>query len=122
MSDAIQILEAALAGEERDREIERLTQELFVAKAIVEDLGNEREKINSKIEILEDNLDRARSEHLEQLRAIIQMLEPLATHEDKGTLYLSHFGKAAMVYMIQRVIYANIEKLDPILKPYANDF
>ena len=75
-----------------------------------------------KIEILEDNLDRARSEHLEQLRAIIQMLEPLATHEDKGTLYLSHFGKAAMVYMIQKVIYANIKKLDPNLSTYSNDF
>ncbi len=68
-----------------------------------------------------DNLDRARAEHLEQLRAIVQMLEPLATHEDKGSLYLSHFGKAAMVYLIQRVIYANIEKLDPNLKTTYDD-
>jgi cell division septum initiation protein DivIVA len=74
------------------------------------------------IAILEENLNRARSEHLEQLRAIVQMLEPLATHEDKGTLYLSHFGKAAMAYLIQKVISANIEKLDPNLQSYDNNF
>lgn len=62
---------------------------------------------------LELELKDARLLHLEQLRAIVQMLEPLATHEDKGSLYLSHFGKAAMVYMIQQVIYANIRRLDP---------
>lgn len=89
------------------------------ASAKLEELLDSRQK---KIETLEDNLNRARSEHLEQLRAIAQMLEPLATHEDKGSLYLSHFGKAAMVYMIQKVIYANIEKLDPKPSTYSNDF
>jgi hypothetical protein len=74
------------------------------------------------IAILEENLDRARADHLEQLRAIAQMLEPLATHEDKGSLYLSHFGKAAMVYLIQKVIYENIEKLDPKRSTYSDGF
>jgi hypothetical protein len=94
-----------------------------VVDSVVDDKLIEKiEDRDRKIAALEDDLVRSRLAHLEQLRAISQMLEPLATHEDKGSLYLSHFGKAAMVYMIQRVIYANIEKLDPILKPYDKDF
>lgn len=102
--------------------------ELLSEKAKIEDCKRTIDELqlaicdrDRKIEILEDNLNRARSEHLEQLRAIIQMLEPLATHEDKGSLYLSHFGKAAMVYMIQKVIYANIKKLDPNLRSAYED-
>ena len=113
----ITLLEEAL---DRTRSLhESQTKCRDYASAKLEELLDSRQK---KIETLEDNLNRARSEHLEQLRAIAQMLEPLATHEDKGSLYLSHFGKAAMVYMIQKVIYANIEKLDPKPSTYSNDF
>lgn len=119
---ASQLYAAKQVIEDRDRTIQDmqvLLQDVRSMHALAQaEIGDQ----HRKIEILKDNLDRARSEHLEQLRAIVQMLKPLATHEDKGTLYLSHFGKAAMVYMIQRVIYANIEKLDPILKSYDNDF
>ena len=117
---AIESLLATKASNEV--EIENLKTQIEGRDAALRGSTTEFKELNQKIEILEDNLDRARSQHLEQLRAIVQMLEPLATHEDKDSLYLSHFGKAAMVYLIQRVVYANIEKLDPHLKPYDNDF
>ena len=50
-------------------------RELDLAKATIEDRDRRIEDRDRKIETLEDNLDRARSEHLEQLRAIVQMLE-----------------------------------------------
>lgn len=91
-----------------------------------------------KIEILEDNLNRARSEHLEQLRAIVQMLQPLigrpynSTENKDGKIYVhvnhandfTHAEKNAAIKLIQKVLYSNIKKLDPWLKssPYDDDF
>jgi hypothetical protein len=122
--DRVATLECALADvakESRDR-YERLESEKLEVEnqiRIAEKTIADRDRT---IAILEENLERAESNHLEQLRAIAQMLEPLATHEDKGSLYLSHFGKAAMIYMIQKVIYANIEKLDPTPCTYFDGF
>lgn len=67
-----------------------------------------------KIEILEDNLDRARSEHLEQLRAIVQMLQVLKF--DLNVLGYDH-SVGALLLMIA-VIQNNIVKLDPCLSSH----
>lgn len=91
-----------------------------------------------KIEILEDNLNRARSEHLGQLRAIVQMLQPLigrpynSTENKDGKIYVhvnhdndfTHAEKNSAIKLIQKVIYANIKRLDPCLKLsfYDDDF
>lgn len=91
-----------------------------------------------KIKTLEDNLDRARADHLEQLRAIAQMLQPLvgrpynSTENKDGKIYVhvnydndfTHAEKNSAIKLIQKVIYANMKRLDPCLKPssYDDDF
>lgn len=106
------------------------------------DLIQERDRIiqerDRTIAILEDNLDRARSEHLEQLRAIIQMLEPLkgrvynSTENKDGKIYVhvnctnefTHNEKNSAIKLIQKIVYANVKRLDPSIKatPYDDDF
>ena len=120
MSDSIEILEATLTGSE----ITLLKEQIA-----------ERDR---KIKILEDNLDRARADHLEQLRAIVQMLQPLigrpynSTENKDGKIYVhvnhtnefTHVEKNHAIKLIQKVIYANIKRLDPCLTPssYDDDF
>lgn len=106
---------------DRDRTIAKLNTDAIDSASVIAELDDKLDDRDRTIAILEENLARAEANHLEQLKAIVQMLEPLATHEDKGSLYLSHFGKAAMVYMIQQVIYANINKLDPEPCTYSDD-
>lgn len=95
-------------------------------------------KSDRKIKILEDNLDRARADHLEQLRAIAQMLQPLvgrpynSTENKDGKIYVhvnhdndfTHAEKNSAIKLIQKVIYANMKRLDPCLTPssYDDDF
>jgi hypothetical protein len=90
------------------------------------------------IAILEDNLDRARSEHQGQLLAIIQMLHPLigrpynSTENKDGKTYVhvnhtnefTHAEKNSVIKLIQKVVYANIKRLDPCLTTtsYSDDF
>jgi predicted RNase H-like nuclease (RuvC/YqgF family) len=156
MSFAIENLKAALDASEkavcdRDRQITELNREIEtiskIAATFEEMLAKSDRKIeilecserarsrmlaksDRKIEILEDNLDRARSEHLEQLRAVTQMLQPLigrpcnSTEEKDGKTYVyvnfsnefTHNEKNSAIKLIQEVIYANIKRLDPIAR------
>lgn len=90
------------------------------------------------ISILEENLDRAKSDHLEQLRAIIQMIQPLigrpynSTENKDGKIYVhvnhanefTHNEKNLAIKLILKVIYANVRRLDPCIKSvlYDDDF
>lgn len=129
----ITLLEEAL---DRTRSLhESQTKCRDYASAKLEELLDSRQK---KIETLEDNLNRARSEHLEQLRAIAQMLQPLigrpynSTENKDGKTYVhvnhanefTHAEKNSAIKLIQKVVYANIKRLDPYLAPasYDDDF
>ena len=63
------------------------------------------------IEVLKGKLDRSKIEHLAHLNTIIQMLSPLAVEHKNDNPYLTDFGKAAMVNLIQQVIQEAIRKL-----------
>jgi chromosome segregation ATPase len=135
MSDSIESLKAALDASEkavcdRDRQITELNREIETISKIAATFEEMLAKSDRKIEILEDNLDRARSEHLEQLRAVTQMLQPLigrpcnSTEEKDGKTYVyvnfsnefTHNEKNSAIKLIQEVIYANIKRLDPIAR------
>ncbi|MFN8992241.1 MAG: hypothetical protein ACK5X3_01005 [Pseudomonadota bacterium] len=135
MSFAIENLKAALDASEkavcdRDRQITELNREIETISKIAATFEEMLAKSDRKIEILEDNLDRARSEHLEQLRAVTQMLQPLigrpcnSTEEKDGKTYVyvnfsnefTHNEKNSAIKLIQEVIYANIKRLDPIAR------
>lgn len=135
MSFAIESLKAALDAFEkavcdRDRQITELNREIETISKIAANFEEMLAKSDRKIEILEDNLDRARSEHLEQLRAVTQMLHPLigrpynSTEEKDGKTYVyvnfsnefTHNEKNSAIKLIQEVIYANIKRLDPIAR------
>lgn len=107
--------------EERDRQIEKLETDAVNTANVIADLEDkldERDRAisNYKLEledrdrniaILEDNLNRARSEHLEQLNAISQYLEQLGSFPNVTEKALG------AIYLLTKVVYANIEKLDP---------
>lgn len=78
---------------ERDRQISNYKLEI--------------EDRDRKIVTLEDNLDRARSEHLQQLRAIVQILQPLA---DQKVGWANDWTVGALKLAIA-VVKNNIEKL-----------
>lgn len=63
---------------DHDRVIDLLKTNIEGHKALLEGVLSSRDDRDRKIEILEDNLNRARSEHLEQLRALHQGLEGLS--------------------------------------------
>ena len=132
MSDSIESLKAALDASEkavcdRDLQIAELNREIETISKIAANFEEMLAKSDGKIKILEDNLDRARSEHLEQLRAVTQMLQPLigrpynSTKEKDGKTYVyvnfsnefTHNEKNSAIKLIQEVIYANIKRLDP---------
>ncbi len=70
------------------------------------------EECDRKIEILGDNLDRARSEHWEQLRAIVQMLKPI-----KNNAFGSNSNDYTVALkLVIAVIQDNIARLDPNLE------
>lgn len=124
--------------DDRDREIAELNSQIEAISKIAANFEEMLAKSDRKIEILEDNLNRARSEHLGQLRAIAQMLQPLigrpynSTENKDGKIYVhvnhandfTHAEKNSAIKLIRKVIFANIERLDPCLKPssYDDDF
>lgn len=136
---------------DRDSEIAELRSQIEQLKSSMPDpfesqgllidnkeLGSQLEDRDRKIQTLEDNLDRARSEHLEQLRAIVQMLQPLigrpynSTENKDGKVYVhvnhtnefTHAEKNHAIKLIQKVVCANIKRLDPCVKTisYDDDF
>lgn len=107
--------------EERDRQIEKLETDAIDTANVIADLEDkldERDRAisNYKLEledrdrniaILEDNLNRAKADHLEQLRAISQYLEQFGSFPNVTEKALG------AIYLLTKVVYANIEKLDP---------
>jgi len=88
--------------EERDHAITEL-------QGIVDERDLRIVDLNRDIEILEDNLNRARSEHLEHLRALHQGLEGLSNFPNVNDKLMG------AIHLLIRIAYANISKLDPML-------
>jgi small-conductance mechanosensitive channel len=92
--------------EERDRQIEQNINTFAKELRSALDLIKDRDRT---IASLEENLERAESNHLEQLRAIAQMLEPIKEDE-------YHFGNiytAGALRLVVTVVQNNINRLDP---------
>lgn len=87
---------------------DELRNELTVANGLIEELRGERHALKGYLkeyEIMEDNLNRARSEHLEQLTAIMRMVQAL----DK----VPYADLVGALFLIKRVLFEAICKLDP---------
>lgn len=121
MSDSIEIDALELANgkyADRDRkiaelitEIVELNSEIEVTSKIAANFEELLVKSDREIEILQGNQNRARSEHLEQLRAIVQMISPLVNSQ---VGCVNSEAKGALMLAIA-VIQNNIVKLDPCL-------
>jgi chromosome segregation ATPase len=97
--------------EERDCEIAELKRENETVSKIAANFEDMLAKSDRKPEVLEDNLDLARSEHLQQLREIVQMLKLIKTDEfEHGNDYTVGALKLAIA-----VIQNNINKLEWLL-------